>query len=83
MSLAADLDAVTAVEAYTRLVALLDDVEASEAVAVLDLDSATDAVSALSLQLLASAKLTFPPDRLRIGQSASTALAAIQHSKGN
>lgn len=83
MSLAADLDAVTAVEACTRLVALLDEVEASEAVAVLDLDPATDAVSALSLQLLASAKLSFPPDRLRLQPRASTALAAIQHSKGN
>lgn len=83
MSLAADLDAGTVVEACTRLVALLDEVESSESVAVLDLDSATDAVSTLSLQLLTSAKLSFPPDRLRLEQRASTALAAIKHSKGN
>lgn len=83
ISLAADLDAGTVMAACTRLVALLDEAEASKTMTVLDLDPGQPAVSPLTLQLLASAKLSFPPDRLRIEQRAASALAEIQQPKGN
>lgn len=80
VNIASNLDAGSAGEAHAALLAGLDAAESTGAVTALELVG-DDAPSPLCLQLLVSAKLSFPPGTFRPGATASDALSALQTSK--
>jgi len=80
VNIPSNIDAGSAAEAYAALLAGLDAAENTGAVTALEIDG-DESPSALCLQLLVSAKLSFPPDTLHAGPKAGDALSSLQTSK--
>lgn len=83
VEIAADLDVGRAPEAHAALLAALEAIEETGASAAVELGEADGASGAapLALQLLVSAQRSIPQERVRFGERAANALAAIGGKK--